>query len=472
MAKEFITSFSLADREGRRILFAAALGSGMVLLDSLVLNVALPTIGADLRTSGSSLQELINSYLLALTAVTLVGGILGDRIGHSKVLAIGFAVFGCASAMCATSVSITMLIAFRIIQGMAGALLIPNGLALIRSRLRASDHTRAIGLWTSSGAVISAASPALGGWITDVPGWRWIFLINVPFAIAGICILVYRSPRRSRLHPIREISRFDTLGATLCIILLATITSGLMDVANGQPTNFSTLLLLGIGAAALMIFIAIESRSQNSLLPFRLFRTRSYAIASGITILLNFVLASALYTLVLNLEIVYRQSALRSGLYLIPFSLAMLFVSPATGRTLLKVPAARMTMIGLLLASAGTAMIGILQWHYPPVIAIMPCMLLYGTGVAVCQPALTAWTLAVGGGQNNGAAGGLFTVSSRIGALLGLVVLPGPLGLAGNGYLDAATVRVACSTTMFVSAGLLLGAACASCCAGPGVASD
>ncbi|WP_261992189.1 MFS transporter, partial [Streptomyces sp. MS191] len=178
----------LATGTGRWIVFTTVLGSGMALLDSTVVNVALPHIGDDLGADLADLQWTVNAYMLTLAGLILLGGALGDRYGRRRVFVVGVVWFALASLLCGLAPNAGVLIAARALQGVGGALLTPGSLALIQASFHPDDRARAVGLWSGFGGVGAAVGPFVGGWLVDGPGWRWVFLLNVP--LAALCVPV------------------------------------------------------------------------------------------------------------------------------------------------------------------------------------------------------------------------------------------------------------------------------------------
>ena len=187
----------------RLTLMATILGSGIVLLDGTVVNVALPTIQRALGGGLAAQQWVVNGYLLTLSSLILIGGSLGDLYGERKVFAIGVGGFGVASVLCALSPTVGVLVAARALQGVAGALLVPSSLAVIVNTFPSNERGAAIGTWTAWGAIATVLGPLAGGELLSIGSWRWIFVINVP--LAAICVLLILTviPRAHRASPAR-----------------------------------------------------------------------------------------------------------------------------------------------------------------------------------------------------------------------------------------------------------------------------
>src|SRR6478736_8363399 len=202
---------SFGQPRARWVLAATVLGSGLAFIDGTVVNVALPSIGASLDADVSGLQWIINAYTLTLASFILLGGSLGDRFGRRRVFVIGMVWFALASLACGLAPNVQVLVASRAVQGIGGALLVPGSLAILQSSFRPQDRMRAIGAWSGLAGIAGAAGPFLGGWLVEVASWRWIFLINLPFAVAVVVmgarhVPESRDPTASR--------RVDVLGAT------------------------------------------------------------------------------------------------------------------------------------------------------------------------------------------------------------------------------------------------------------------
>src|SRR5919107_759724 len=233
--------------QGRWVLAAAVLGSGMAMLDGTVVNIALRSVGEDLGATVAQLQWVVNAYLLALASLILVGGSLGDHLGRKRVFSIGVAWFALASALCGVAQSPGQLIAARLVQGIGAALLTPGSLAMIQGSFRPADRGRVIGQWAGLGGIAAAIGPLLGGWIVDNASWRWIFLINLP--LAGVVLLVAarhvpesRDPQAAR--------SFDVAGAALGVVGLGGTTYALIEA--GSAGTSTVVLAAVLGAAGVV----------------------------------------------------------------------------------------------------------------------------------------------------------------------------------------------------------------------------
>src|SRR5689334_15760156 len=260
----------IASPQGKWILLTTVLGSSMAMLDSTVVNVALPRIGRDLDANLAALQWTVNAYMLTLAGLILLGGSLGDHYGRRKVFVIGVVWFASASLLCGLAPNAAVLVAARALQGVGGALLTPGSLALIQASFHPDDRGRAVGLWSGFGGIGAAVGPFLGGWLVDGPGWRWVFLLNVPLALLCAPIAVRHVPESAdgRAH-----GRFDVLGAVLGALALALVTYALIEARQGSLVVAVTAVA---GLAAGVAFVQVEKRRPDPMMPLDIFKSREF----------------------------------------------------------------------------------------------------------------------------------------------------------------------------------------------------
>src|SRR6202795_3659854 len=246
---------ALSRRRKQMTLAATILGSSMAFIDGSVVNVALPAIQQALQANAASTQWIVNGYLLLLGALVLVGGSAADLYGRRKIFLIGIALFTAASIACGLSPDITTLIVSRAVQGLGAALLTPASLAMLGATFDEHERSHAIGIWAGAGALTAAAGPVLGGWVVGQGSWRAIFLLNVPLAIAaaGLAILFAGESRDDKAK------RLDWMGAITVAIGLAAITWALSAVPASGFHDKTMRAALGVGAAFLVAFVAIEA---------------------------------------------------------------------------------------------------------------------------------------------------------------------------------------------------------------------
>ena len=271
----------LKSRQGRLVLLATILGSGIAQLDGTVVNVALPRIGKNLDAGLSSLQWVVNAYALTLAALILVGGALGDRMGRRRIFLTGVVWFATASALCAVSPDPAFLITARALQGIGGALLTPGSLALLESSFVREDRSTAVGAWSGLGGVATAAGPVIGGLlVAALPwGWRLIFLLNLPLSATVLLVGLKHVPESRDTD---AMGRLDFRGAALAALGLAGVVVGLTE---GPQHGYSTVVVAGllIGVALLVAFVFVERRTKQPMLPLNLFAIRDFSVTNALT---------------------------------------------------------------------------------------------------------------------------------------------------------------------------------------------
>jgi EmrB/QacA subfamily drug resistance transporter len=316
----------LASAAGRWVLAVAVLGEAMVLLEATVVNVALPSIGRDLRAGVAGLQWTLDGYVLTLAALVLAAGSLSDIYGRRRVFTLGTAVFVAASALCAAAPTIQLLVAARFVQGVGGALLTPGSLAIIDAVFHPDDRTRAIGAWAGLTAVAAAVGPPVGGYLTDALSWRAVFLINLPLGAFVIVAAVARVPE-SR-DPTRA-RGLDLRGAALATLAIAGLCFALIQASGGLTPAVITAAAISLTAAA--AFAAVERRSGHPMLPLELFRSRQFASATVLALVTYAALGGVIFLFVAFLQISLGYTALQAGAATLPITILLLIGSGPSG---------------------------------------------------------------------------------------------------------------------------------------------
>jgi EmrB/QacA subfamily drug resistance transporter len=371
---------------GRWVLAATVLGSGMASVDATVVGIALPTVGREFRASVAELQWVVNGYTLALAALLLVGGSLGDRFGRRRVFTIGVVWFTVASAACALAPGATVLIALRVLQGVGGALLTPGSLAILQASFREEDRGQAIGAWTGLGGVAAATGPFIGGWLIAVASWRWIFFINLPIGLVVLLLAVRHVPE-SRDASAQD--RVDLPGALLVMTTLAGVTYGLIEgPAHGWHGPGPVVALL-VGAVAAGLFVLVESRSPAPLLPLGLFRRRQFTVTNAVTFVVYGALGGVLFLLPVVLQVVGGYSPLASGVALLPLTLVMLLLSSTSGRLASRIGPRLQMSVGPVVVGCGLALLSRLTTDSSYLTGVLPAVLVFGLGLAVTVAPLT-----------------------------------------------------------------------------------
>lgn len=419
---------ALSSTRGRWLIAATALGSGVVFLDGSVVNVALPAITKDLGGGFSTLQWVLDGYLLTLSALLLLGGALGDRYGRRRLFLIGLAVFAAASIACGAAPSPGALVGARLLQGVGGALLVPGSLALIDAVIRPADRGRAIGAWAGLSGVSTAVGPLLGGWLIDTASWRWVFLINVPLA----AVVVFATARHVPESRVRTTSRLDAGGTVAVTTGLAGVTIALIEVPTHGWTPFTTAAA-AIGVVLLLVFLMIEHRHPAPLLPLSMFRSAQFTGANLVTFAVYAALSGGLFLLTLQLQLSLGYSALTAGLATLPVTVEILLLSSWIGGVTQRIgPRIPMTL-GPALAAAGFALLSGISPGSSYLPDVLPGIVVFGLGLSLTVAPLTSAVLSAVSDERAGAASGANNAISRVAGLVSVAVLPGAAGIDVRG---------------------------------------
>jgi EmrB/QacA subfamily drug resistance transporter len=443
---------------GRGVLAAAVLASGVAFLDGTVVNAALPSIARDLDASLADLQWVITAYLLTLGAFLVLGGSLGDHFGRRRILVYGLCGFAATSALCALAPNTGMLIGARALQGVAAALMVPGSLAIVQASFRAVDRGRAIGAWSGLAGVSVALGPFLGGWLIDVASWRFVFLINVPLVAVAVFLALRFVPET---HDPAAPAHIDWLGGA---VLVAGLGAGVFALIQGPGDDWSTsTIVLGlVGVLALVLFVVVERRVPNPMVPLSMFRSRQFSGANAVTLLVYAALSGVLFLLVVHLQTDLGYSALEAGAAFLPATACMLVLSPRTGALSQRIgPRVPMT-IGPLVAGSGMALLARVEPGSSYWTAVLPGVFVLGIGLSITVAPLTTAVLAAAGDEHAGIGSAINNAVSRVAGLVSIAILPTAAGLTTSASLDLVhgfdTAMIICGVTCAL--GGVVGAAC------------
>ena len=441
---------TLASTGGRWMIAVTVLGSGMAFLDGTVVNVALPDIGRDLHASTSALQWVLSGYLLSLASLILLGGSLGDRYGRRLVFVVGAGTFSLASLLCALAPTVGVLIAARLVQGAAGALLTPGSLAMIEASFRRQDRPRAIGLWSGMTGVSTALGPLLGGYLVGAVSWRAVFLINVP--IGAFVIAAARHVPESR-DPDAH-GRLDIPGAILAFLALAGSTYALIEAPNGGSTlGVAAAAALGVGA--LIAFVMTERRSAAPMLPLKIFSAQ-FTYANMVTFVVYAALGGVFFLLVSFLQISMGYSPLAAGAASTPVTLLMLLFSARSAALAQRIGPRLQLALGPLIVAAGVLMMTQIEPGDSYLTGILPSQIVFGIGLTLVVSPITATVLASASERHAGIASGVNNAVARVASLIAVAVLPVIAGLTGKRFYVPHAMTHGFHVAMFASAGLLV----------------
>jgi EmrB/QacA subfamily drug resistance transporter len=417
---------------GRWVLAVAVLGSGMALLDGTVVNVALPDIGRDLDASTSSLQWILNGYLLTLASLILLGGSLGDRYGRRRIFVLGTALFTAASLLCAIAPNAELLVGARLLQGIGGALLTPGSLAMIESSFRPTDRAAAIGAWSGLGGVAAALGPLVGGYLVEAVSWRAIFLINLPL---GILVMTMASRHVPESRDPTASGRLDFAGAALVGIGLGGTTYALIEAPETGATPL--ILVAGIGGlVALAAFLIHERRSRNPMMPLEIFASRQFSAANLVTFVVYAALGGFFFLFVSFLQISLGYSPVAAGAASLPVTALLLVFSARSGALAQRVGARIPLTAGPLVIAVGLLLMTRIEPGDSYLSSVLPAVIVFGVGLTLVVAPVTATVLAAADARHAGIASGINNAVARLAGLLAVAVLPVIAGLTGDSFYD------------------------------------
>jgi EmrB/QacA subfamily drug resistance transporter len=422
--------------QGRWVIAAAVLGSGVAFLDGTVVNAALPAIAEDLDAGLVSLQWVLTAYLLTLGSLLVLGGSLGDLYGRRRVFVAGLVGFSIASLGCAAATSPAILIAARSLQGVAAAALVPGSLAMIAASFRVEDRGRAIGAWSGLAGISTAIGPFLGGWLIDSVSWRLVFLINLPLTAAAAAIAVRHVPETRAEE---DGAHLDARGAIALSAALGGIVYALIEGPSGKGGALVVVAAI-VGVVALVLFVVLETHVEHPMVPLGLFRSRQFSGANAVTFAVYAALSITMFLLVVHLQSDLGYSALESGASLLPLTAMMVVFSARAGGLAQRIGPRLPMTVGPLVVGVGVALLGQVEPGSSYVSGVLPGVLVLSAGLTLTVAPLTAAVLAAVDDQHSGVGSAINNAVSRVGGLLAIAVIPAVVGLDGDfagGYRSA-----------------------------------
>ncbi|WP_294907374.1 MFS transporter [Tatumella sp. UBA2305] len=401
------------------LVIAVCLGTFMASLDISIVNVALDTMQSSLNTNMAGLQWVVDAYALCLSGLILSSGPLGDRYGRKRIWMAGIALFTLGSAVCALSGSLPVLLTGRVIQGIAGAAIIPGALTLLAHAFpEQKARLRVIGLWSSVSAVSLALGPLLGGWLVNSAGWPSVFVINLPLGVIALLLGAYGLQDSS--HP--EHAALDPLGQLLSILGLGSLTYGLIAAGEYGGLSIAACGSLLLSALAFVALIWTEHRVARPLLPLSLFRNihfSGYTLASAV---LGFSSYSSIFLISLFLQQAQGQTPYETGWKMAPEFIAMAVTSSLFGRISARFRSESLAISGFILIGAGLLLLSLLQAdsHYS---SMALWLMILGAGMGVAIPAVSGLIMRCADAPLAGMASATMNAVRQAGMTLGIALL-------------------------------------------------
>jgi EmrB/QacA subfamily drug resistance transporter len=449
------------------ILVIACLAQFMVVIDATVVNVALPRIQTGLHFSPANLQWVVNAYTLIFGGFLLLGGRAADLLGRKRLFVAGIVLFSAASLLNGLAQSPAMLIVGRGLQGLGGAMVSPAALSILTTTFTdRAERTRALSVWSAIAAAGAAVGLLMGGILTDLASWQWIFIVNVPVGIASVALALRFVPE-SRIES--EHRTFDLLGASA-------VTTGLLvlvfAIVKAQPWGWGspkTIGLLAAGVALLGAFLAIERRSKAPLMRLGIFRVRTLATADSALLLVASAMFGMFFFASLYVQQILGYSPLRAGLAFLPVTVGMIVGSVAAQQLIKRLGVRNVAVTGVAFAAAGMLVLTGLPVHGSYAGNLLVGLLPMSIGMGLTFVPVTLLATSGVAGADAGLASGLFNTAQQVGGSLGLAILStlaasqtsGLLHGSGAGHSVAAQLaaRVSGYHVAFAAAAVMLGLA-------------
>lgn len=428
----------------------------MVALDTLVVITALPSIHRALGGGAGTLQWTVSAYTMAYGAGIITAAALGDRLGRRRLYVLGLGVFTAASAACALAPDLAVLIAFRAIQGLGAAIIMPLGLTLLTSAFPARRRGAVVGIWGGVAGLAIAAGPLVGGAVTQGLDWHWIFWVNVPVGVAALISSRLRLPESYGAR-----SRLDIPALVLISAGVGVLVWGLVQGAQEGWGSTPILAALILGGVLITAFLGWEARAPEPMIPLRLFRVASFSAAVGTQFLLSAAIFSATFLTSQFFQFARGDSPLGAGLRFLPLTATPLLVAPAAGALFDRVGARPLAVPGLLMSAAGFAWVAWLAGTPAGYGSYVAPFLIAGTGISMAIPCVAAAGLNAVPPALLGKAAGVLNTLQQFGAVFGIAIATAVFNANGSfaspaavahGYRPAVAVSAAFSAVAALTA--------------------
>ena len=426
----------LPRRRRRLILAICCMSLLMVGLDVTIVNVALPSIGRELHATVSGLQWTVDAYTLVLASLLMLSGSMADRFGRRRLFKTGLVLFTLGSLLCSVAPTLGWLIVFRMLQAVGGSMLNPVAMSIIRNVFTdARERAWAIGMWGATVGISLALGPVVGGALVDSIGWQSIFWINVPVGLLALGLTMRFVPESRAPRP----RRIDPVGQVLVIVLLASLTYGIIEAPSAGWLSGQTIALFALSTAALAGLLRYEPRRTDPLLELRFFRSIPFSSASAIAVCAFAALGGFLFLNTLYLQDVRGLSALTAGLYTLPIAAMTLVFAPLSGRLVGRRGPRLSLLVGGLGITLGAALLTGLG-KSTPLASLFPAYFIFGIGFGMVNPPITNTAVSGMPAAQAGVAAAVASTSRQVGSTLGVAIV-GAVAAAGVGSVGPGFVQ-------------------------------
>jgi len=410
---------------GRAVIAAAVLGSALAYMSDDMLNVAIPSVAADLGGTVGDIQWVIDTYYVTLVALVLVAGAVGDLVGHRRVFLQGMALFTVGALACAVAPSVWVLIPGRGLQGIGAAMTLAAGLALVSQLIHPAERGRAIGVFMGLVAALPAVGPLLSGALVDLLAWRAIFLAPLLFPACAYLLARTRipeTPRTAGRHP-------DLPGAAAALVALAALTIALIEGPGGWRRALP-LMAVAVAVLATGLLVVLEGRAKAPMLPLRLLHRRGFVGGNLVMLLACMTSSGAFFFVAVGLQTTLGYRPLVAGLAMLPLYLVMTFGAPLSGKLADRTGPRIPMLAGLAVYTAGLWMLSGIGPGSGLLADVVPGLVVVACGTALFGPPLTTATLGALDDTDQGIASGANNAVGQLGGLLAIAVLPAAVGLS------------------------------------------
>jgi EmrB/QacA subfamily drug resistance transporter len=436
----------------------------MVILDAAVVNVALPSIQADLGFSAKDLQWVVSAYALTFGGLLLLGGRAADLLGRRRIFLVGVAVFSAASLLGGIAWSDTAMIVARALQGVGAAIMTPAALSILTTTFEeGAERNKALGIWGAVGASGGTFGLIVGGVLADTVGWEWIFLLNVPIGLTVIALTPFLVGESRRSTGIRH---FDLAGALTSTAAIALLVYATVDANDAGWGSAQTVGLFLASAGLLAVFVVVESRSAAPLMPFQIFRLRSLAGSNAAGLAFGGAVFGMFFVITLYLQQVLGFSPLQAGLAWLATSLTVLVSAMLTQGLVTRVGTRVPLIVGSAVSALGVFLLSRVSADESYLSGLMPAMIVTGVGMGTAFVSMSIGALEGVAEHDAGLASGLINTSQQVGAALGVAILSSvaiartqDVLLATPGTAPSVALTEGFRTALLVGAGFALAGA-------------